>query len=243
MRALMIGVAIFLVGLAATMAAESAEAPTVSIDTPSGGWSTERIVQISGMVSDEAIKRAVLVVNGYERWIDVQAGKFSATLVVSRGANTLEVMARNQAGEGRDSVSLFSDVPAVDMQVVLSWDTDKTDVDLHVLDPKGEECYYAHRVTKAAGKLDLDDTDGHGPEVFTLTHAPTGSYQVSVKYFSSHGHPQTRCRVQVVLFEGTNRERRLEFFKILTKTGDKVEVGRFDLAGPSRIEDTGEVKP
>lgn len=239
MRALLIGVCLSLVALAA-WAAGDAEAPTVSIDSPTGGWSTERIVEVSGSVSDEKVARAVLVVNGNERWIDVKGGKFQATLVVSKGSNTLEVVARNAAGEGRDSVNVFSDVPAVDMQVVLSWDTDKTDVDMHVVDPAGEECYYAHRQTVAGGKLDVDDTDGYGPEVFTLAAAPTGSYRVAVKYFSSHGHPQTRCRVQVVLYEGTNRERRLEFFKILTKTGDKVEVGSFELSPPERLDDVAE---
>jgi uncharacterized protein YfaP (DUF2135 family) len=219
------------------LAAEPAEAPTVEIEEPKGGWSTGRIVEVKGTVSDEAIVRATMVVNGYERWIDVRGGKFSATIVVSKGANCVEVVAANQAGEGRDSVSFFSDVPSVDMQVVLSWDTDGTDVDLHVVDPSGEECYYGHRVTKIGGKLDVDDTDGFGPEVFTLANAASGKYQVRVKYYSSHGHPQTQLWVQVVMFEGTNRERRLKFEKMLTKTGDVEEVGEFGVAPPEQEEE------
>jgi len=219
-------------------AAAAIEAPTVDIEEPSGGWSTDRIVEVKGSVSDHAVERATLVVNGYERWIDVHGGQFVATIVVSKGANSIEVLASNQAGTGRDRVSFVSDVPPVDMQVVLSWDTSGTDVDLHVIDPAGEECYYGHRLTKAGGKLDVDDTDGFGPEVFTLASAPHGKYQVRVKYFSSHGHPQTACNVQVVLFEGTSRERRLRFDKMLTKTGDIEEVGVFEVepSGPPRKE-------
>lgn len=212
-----------------TASAAQAEAPTVEIEEPAGGWSTNRIVQVKGTISDHAVDRATLVVNGYERWIDVHGGQFTATIVMSKGANSIEVLASNQAGTGRDSVSFVSDVPPVDMQVVLSWDTSGTDVDLHVVDPVGEECYYGHRLTKAGGKLDVDDTDGFGPEVFTLASAPKGKYQVRVKYFSSHGHPQTECNIQVVLFEGTKRERRLHFDKMLTKTGDIEEVGVFQL--------------
>ena len=235
MRSVSMVLTLMLSGLVAS-ATEPAEAPTVEIEEPKGGWSTGRIVEVKGTVSDEAIVRATMVVNGYERWIDVRGGKFSATIVVSKGANSVEVVAANRAGEGRDSVSFFSDVPSVDMQVVLSWDTDGTDVDLHVVDPSGEECYYGHRVTKIGGKLDVDDTDGFGPEVFTLANAAAGKYQVRVKYYSSHGHPQTQLWVQVVMFEGTNRERRLKFEKMLTKTGDVEEVGEFQVAPPEQEE-------
>ncbi|MBN2497542.1 MAG: DUF2135 domain-containing protein [Deltaproteobacteria bacterium] len=226
-----------LLWLTASAVAGPTEAPTVEIDEPVGGWSTERIVEVSGSVSGASVARAIMVVNGYERWLDLKGNRFQATIVVSKGANSIEVVARNDAGEGRDSVSVFSDVPPVDMQVILSWDTDGTDVDMHVTDPAGEECFYSHRTTEMGGRLDVDDTDGYGPEVFTLTHAQTGEYLVEVKYFSSHGHPQTRCRLQVVLFEGTGREKRLEFHKILTKTGDKVEVGRFQVAPPQEGEE------
>ncbi len=235
MRAISALSAAVLLSLAAT-AAMAADSPSVEIARPVGGWSSERIVEVKGTISDEGLARATLVVNGFARSIDVRAGKFSATIVVSKGNNSVEVVAENAAGQGRDSVNFFSDVPPVDMQVVLGWDTDGTDVDLHVTDPDGEECFYSHRLTKLGGKLDVDDTDGFGPEVFTLAHAKSGDYLVEVKYYSSHGHPQTECKVQVVLFEGTDRERRLEFEKILTKTGDKVEVGRFVVQAPEQQE-------
>jgi uncharacterized protein YfaP (DUF2135 family) len=220
-----------------SLATDTPRVPVVAIHKPPGGWSTNRIVEVKGEVSDQSVNRATMVVNGYERWIDVRAGKFSATIVVSKGSNSLEVVAANQAGVGRDSVSFFSDVPPVDMQVILAWDTNGTDVDLHVTDPSGEECYYGHRVTKAGGKLDVDDTDGYGPEVFTLANALSGKYKITVKYFSSHGHAQTECQAQVVLFEGTNRERRVDFSKMLTKTGDVEEVGTFQIEGAQDDDD------
>lgn len=238
MRLVLVTSGLMLVALAA-WPADSNEAPTVSIDQPTGGWSTQRIIEVKGSVSDEAVERITLVVNGFARSIDLRAGKFSATIVVSKGNNSIEVVARNTAGQGRDSVNFFSDVPAVDLQVVLGWDTGGTDVDLHVTDPDGEECFYSHRVTALGGKLDVDDTDGFGPEVFTLANAKSGKYTVEVKYYSSHGHPQTGCRVQVVLFEGTDRERRLEFDKILTKTGDKVLVGQFEVLSPEQADAPG----
>jgi len=231
MRALLVTMVLVLVLPAAAAPDGEGEPPTVEIEQPLGGWSTSRVITVSGTVSDESISLGQLVVNGYARTLSISGGRFQASLVLSRGANSIEVVASNRYGEGRDRVSFFSDVPPVDMQVVLSWDTDGTDVDLHVVDPTGEECYYGHRQTRLGGTLDVDDTDGFGPEVFTLAHAASGSYRVRVKYYSSHGHPQTAARVQVVMFEGTAREQRLEFLKLLTKTGDKVDVGTWRVEG------------
>ena len=42
-----------------------------------------------------------------------------------------------------------------DVQVTLSWDTD-SDVDLHVVDPSGEEIFYGNRESASGGMLDLD---------------------------------------------------------------------------------------
>jgi uncharacterized protein YfaP (DUF2135 family) len=222
-------------GLLWCAAAQCAGVPTVEISNPIGGWSSERIVEVKGTVSGGSVSRATLVVNGFSRWIDVRGGHFSATIVVSKGSNSIEVIASNIHGTGSSSVNFYSDVPAVDMQVVLNWDTNGTDVDLHVTDPSDEECFFSHKTTKMGGRLDVDDTDGHGPEVFTLSHAGHGEYLVEAKYYSSHEHPQTKCVVQVILFEGSDRERRLEFEKILTKTGDKVEVGLFNLSPPEQM--------
>ena len=47
-----------------------------------------------------------------------------------------------------------------DLRIVMSWDADATDVDLHVVEPSGEECYYGHRNPLAGGWLSPDITDG-----------------------------------------------------------------------------------
>lgn len=68
----------------------------------------------------------------------------------------------------------------------LSWDTDHTDIDLHVVEPGGEEVYYGHRFSRTGGRVSLDFTDGYGPEVYMNADAPAGPYRVKAKYFSSH---------------------------------------------------------
>lgn len=84
------------------------------------------------------------------------------------------------------------DVMTGAVQVSLSWDT-PTDVDLHVVEPGGEEIYYDHTTSETGGVLDLDsnpacDIDGVNNENITWTDvAPAGEYVVRVDYWSDCG--------------------------------------------------------
>ena len=51
---------------------------------------------------------------------------------------------------------------AAQVFVWLGWDTDHTDVDLHVMEPTGEEVYYSHNSSSTTGaKVSRDFTDGY----------------------------------------------------------------------------------
>jgi uncharacterized protein YfaP (DUF2135 family) len=97
-----------------------------------------------------------------------------------------------------------------DMVVMITWNTDGTDVDLHVLEPSGEMCFYGHRHTQSGGQLTQDVTQGYGPEMYVLPSAPAGKYKVSAKYFASdRNRTSARTKVQVIVFEnwGTSRQK------------------------------------
>lgn len=54
-----------------------------------------------------------------------------------------------------------------------------TDVDLHVIDPAGEELYYAHTASASGGVYSRDDRRGTGPEDVTWAgSAPGGTYTI-----------------------------------------------------------------
>ena len=62
-----------------------------------------------------------------------------------------------------------------------------SDIDLHVKEPTGEEVYYSHnRSATTGGAVSRDFTQGYGPEVYTLAHAPVGNYSVRTNYYGSH---------------------------------------------------------
>jgi hypothetical protein len=94
-------------------------------------------------------------------------------------------------------------VGAGDVQVSVSWDAD-SDVDLHVVDPSGEEIYWGAMSATSGGVLDLDSNadcnlDNTRNENITFTDAPPGEYTVRVDYFKSCGVEQTTYVVTVQL--------------------------------------------
>lgn len=72
------------------------------------------------------------------------------------------------------------------MRIVMSWDVDETDIDLHVLEPGGEEAFYGHRRTSSGGFVSEDVTTGYGPEEYLRKTSEKGVYKVMANYFASH---------------------------------------------------------
>lgn len=108
-----------------------------------------------------------------------------------------------------------------DVQVTVSW-TGAPDVDLSVVDPAGSTIDFEHKHSPSGGQLDLDDTNGNGPEniFWPRGGAPDGPYQVYVKLFKGDS---AQCRVQVM--HGTKRE---TYNVTLSEEKEAVKVCEFD---------------
>jgi hypothetical protein len=74
-----------------------------------------------------------------------------------------------------------------DLRVVLGWDSDGSDIDLHVVQPDGEEASYAHQRTRAGGLVSHDLRAGYGPEEYLLRRAPAGDYAIRCQYYGHDG--------------------------------------------------------
>lgn len=90
-----------------------------------------------------------------------------------------------------------------DVQVTATWDTD-ADVDLHVVDPAGQEVYWANRESPSGGRLDLDSNaacagDNVRNENITWATgtAPHGTYTVRLDYWSNCSAAATNYTVLV----------------------------------------------
>jgi Ca-activated chloride channel family protein len=71
------------------------------------------------------------------------------------------------------------------LQVDVMWDTNYSDVDLHVTEPGGETVMHSHRESAQGGLLHDDIRDGYGPEIYTIRRAARGPYQIAVDYFTA----------------------------------------------------------
>ena len=122
------------------------------------------------------------------------------------------------------------DLP-VKVRIVLSWDADETDIDLHVLEPDGEEAFYGHRRTDAGGFVSEDVTTGYGPEEY-LRKEGKGTFKILTNYFASHQTALTGpATVTATVY--TDWATAAEAFRILTlrldKPKDKLLIGEIEI--------------
>jgi hypothetical protein len=128
----------------------------------------------------------------------------------------------------------------LDVRISMSWDTDLTDVDLHVFEPTGEHAYYGHNLTRMGGLVSRDFTQGYGPEEYVLKKALPGKYIVKAHYYgSSQQTVSGACTVIVTVF--TNYGREDENKQVLTlrleQPSDNVVVGEVTIEGGDKVQD------
>jgi len=141
------------------------------------------------------------------------------------------------------------------LMVWLGWDTDNTDIDLHVKEPSGNEIYYGNRESDIGGNLSRDFTKGYGPEVYILKDLEEkklpitglarkifrggnsqdrkmlGEYHIYAKYFASHQDSALTGATSAVLWtlekkRGSINKKNIEFHSIRINTHkEKTEVG------------------
>ena len=116
------------------------------------------------------------------------------------------------------------------LRITLAWETDANDVDLHVVDPDGEECFYGHSRNRGGLELYQDITQGFGPEVIRTSETDRGIYHVGVRYFAAGPMGISRGLV-VVMRSRDGREPAVEIipFRLTEGGGDIRYVGRVEV--------------
>ncbi|MBI5498291.1 MAG: choice-of-anchor D domain-containing protein [Deltaproteobacteria bacterium] len=111
---------------------------------------------------------------------------------------SLRVEDSSLAWSTNDARVTLNSVPAEDLHIQLTWEDPHSDIDLHVVRNLGprfsmtEDCYYLN--CKGAGlnwgggganpHLDVDDTDGYGPENININTPLNANYTVGVHWYS-----------------------------------------------------------
>jgi uncharacterized protein YfaP (DUF2135 family) len=181
---------------------------------------------------------ARLVVDGVALPLDVaDDGRFARPWSFGPGAHGVSVRPAGSGGGGGERRVQFYEANAnrvaPQLRVVLSWDTDMTDIDLHVVSPDGQHVWFADRVVANGGALDVDVTTGFGPEIYAHPSPAPGVYHVYVNYFGAGERNDviTVAQVSLIENEGTPREKQQVFRVPLRKPGELTLVRSFVVAG------------
>jgi len=121
-------------------------------------------------------------------WVDL-AGTYTITLQVKDRAGLISC--------NTDSVVLEA-IPREKIHVQLVWNTDETDIDLHLVRPGGQlwssgACYFSNCTNGldwgqyGEPSLDIDKRYGYGPENINLDDPSNGAYTVYAHYWDNHG--------------------------------------------------------
>ena len=231
-------------------------ADMIEIDNPLGGWrhsvgeasgfiqkvnypassvntdGHEKSSLIKGHIAKHTKgKPAKLIVNGIAIPQSVDdSGNFQRPYAFGSGSNSIEI--RSNDGKSRKQVQFYDGYSAKAqsrLRIVLSWDSDGTDLDLHVVSPDGQHTYYGDRVASNGGALDVDVTTGYGPEIYASPTPPKGVYHVYVNYYGDGDNQLdlTTAQVAVITQEGTLSEKQQLFQIPMRKAGELTHVSSF----------------
>lgn len=245
-----------LTAIVLALAAPAALAQT-SIELPTGGWrygatesgfiqdvqypassvnpgSNSNAALIRGRISKSPKDRrpGTLVVNGVAMPLSAdETGEFSRPYAFASRSNS--VVVRSPDGKATRRAQFYEanlQRPQARLRIVLSWDSDGTDLDLHVIAPDGEHVYYGNRVGASGGALDVDVTTGFGPEIYASPSPRRGTWHVYVNYFGSGDNARstvTSAQIAVVSYEGTAQETQRTFRVPMRKAGELTHVASF----------------
>jgi hypothetical protein len=198
-------------------------APQVDITSPGDGSTfTTRLIPVVGtVVGDSEITGGNITHNGESRSLPLthQGTEgynyiFSTTLELVQGSNSITVTATDSLNNsGSDTVTVNAVIPIVPISIELTWNTNGTDVDSHLIAPcypmwdDFGDCYFGNwnpdwdnSGNSSAGdpSLDVDDTNGYGPENIVLVAPPfDGIYQYKVHYWSDGGYGPSTATVKI----------------------------------------------
>ena len=162
----------------------------------------------------QSFRTVIVSVDGIEDYYELTlpAAVIEVTVVVTIAQNppqrTFDAAYMVGDASGTFGIQVIEQITALsvgtgEVQVSVSWNA-PADVDLHVVDPAGEEVYFGNSEVASGGELDLDSNpacniDNVNNENITWPEggAPEGEYIVRVAYYADCGVTETDYIVTV----------------------------------------------
>ena len=124
-----------------------------------------------------------------------------------------------------------------DIRIVMEWNTPRTDLDLWVTQPNGEEVGFSYRLSATGGRLTADVTNGYGPEEFLLRQAAPGTYTIRANTFASdRSNPNGPSGLSVRIIRNFGRpnqtEEQMDVEMRTADRGSRQLIGTITIPGP-----------
>lgn len=228
-------------------------APKVTLTSPRGGWTSGRMMEVKGTISDKTVDPITLSINGDRYYIRTNNGAFSRKFPAASGKNVITAMATNKGGTGTAQTTTYAQIPAVPLRVVLTSDTDNVWTDLHIYEPTDQSAtastaqallqstahvYWANTESPSGGTFYLNeevggfDRPGYGPYLYVHRAPPKGLYLITANYWPSGDKSHTRATLAVTLYEGTAQEMKRSASVPLATPGTTAVMAWLYVAGP-----------
>ncbi|WP_448130073.1 VIT domain-containing protein [Stenotrophomonas rhizophila] len=183
-----------------------------------------------GLALEAAGQYQAAVASLYEVVVRPWDGRFDGISLIALDELT-RLIARERVDASAIDPRLRRAMP-LDLRVVLSWDSDNSDMDLWVTDPNGERAYYGNRLTYQGGQMSQDFTGGYGPEQFSLRDAKPGTYKIEANYFGSREQLVTGATTLMLRLStkwGSRDQRDQQVTLRLKDRAETVLVGEFEV--------------
>lgn len=192
----------------------------------------------------EDLTRAVrllydVIIGDWQRFAQIEV---IAAMELNRCIALAEAMPGGDAADFSYIDSRLRKLLDCDVRIVLSWDADNTDIDLHVIEPSGERAYYGNNRTVIGGLVSRDFTQGYGPEEYLVRRAMPGTYRIRCRYYGSSQQtlvgPATVTATVITNF-GRSDERRQDLTLRLDTVKETVDIGAITIGPDAGPQATG----
>ncbi len=201
--------------------------PAVRVNT--GGKSRQALISGDILLHPKGDHLPLLIINGNPMALPLNGSHYARPYAFGKGSNNIEV--RDDLGHTLRRTQFYESNPqqiAPGIRIILTWNTDHTDLDLHVITPQGEHVWYGQRVASTGDALDIDVTDGYGPEIFSSLTPVAGTYLVYANYYGGQStNDLTEATVTIMQHENTLKEKRQTFILPMRRPGELAFVGSF----------------
>lgn len=173
---------------------------------------------------------ATMIVNGTVLPQRIEEdGSFSRPWAFAGGSNSVELRTADGTSKRIQFYDAYSNKTRPRLRIVLAWDTDGTDLDLHVVSPDGVHTFYGDRVAPNGGALDVDVTTGYGPEIYSSPAPLHGAYLVYVNYYGQgeSGADMTVAQITIITDENTPNEKSETVVVPMRKAGELTLAKKF----------------